>query len=161
MRWVTSAQPYPSRSSSAALENTYWKLTRLGKELVTVPERQREPHLILHSHQKRVAAFGGCNDIVGSYATRPNPVRVGISFGRTTGIAALIRFIHTDRMLAAHPLDNRLRRIVQRHDPRLLVLLRRDAAMRQRLAHESVIFALFLIPARDVVLLMQYGNRLS
>ncbi|MCU0234846.1 MAG: META domain-containing protein, partial [Thermoanaerobaculales bacterium] len=55
------------RMASVELENTYWKLTRLGDEPVIVGERQREPHLVLHQQDGRVAAFGGCNRMSGGY----------------------------------------------------------------------------------------------
>ena len=48
-----------STASTATLENTYWKLMRLGSEL--------EPHFILQPDQKRVAGSGGCNRMMGSY----------------------------------------------------------------------------------------------
>ena len=56
-----------STASTATLENTYWKLTRLGGEAVTVADNQREPHLILQAEQKRVVGSGGCNRMMGSY----------------------------------------------------------------------------------------------
>jgi copper homeostasis protein (lipoprotein) len=56
-----------SRMTIAELENTYWKLTRLGDQPVIVGERQREPHIVLHQQDGRVAAFGGCNRMTGGY----------------------------------------------------------------------------------------------
>jgi len=56
-----------SRMTVAELENTYWKLTRLGDQPVIVGERQREPHIVLHQQDGRVAAFGGCNRMTGGY----------------------------------------------------------------------------------------------
>jgi putative lipoprotein len=56
-----------STASTAMLENTYWKLMRLGSDAVTVADNQREPHFILQSDQKRVAGSGGCNRMMGSY----------------------------------------------------------------------------------------------
>lgn len=56
-----------ARMASAELENTYWKLTRLGDEPVIVGERQREPHLVLRSEDRRVSGFGGCNRLMGGY----------------------------------------------------------------------------------------------
>jgi copper homeostasis protein (lipoprotein) len=55
------------RMTNAELENTYWKLTRLGDEPVIVGDRQREPHIVLHRQDGRVAAFGGCNRMSGGY----------------------------------------------------------------------------------------------
>jgi len=54
-------------ASTATLENTYWKLMRLGGAAVTVADGQREPHFILQPEQKRVAGSGGCNRMMGSY----------------------------------------------------------------------------------------------
>lgn len=56
-----------STASTATLENTYWKLMRLGGDTVIVENKQREPHFILQAEQKRVAGSGGCNRMMGSY----------------------------------------------------------------------------------------------
>jgi copper homeostasis protein (lipoprotein) len=56
-----------ARFGVAALEDTYWKLTRLGGRPVIVGERQREPHLILRSEIHRVSGSAGCNRLVGEY----------------------------------------------------------------------------------------------
>jgi len=53
--------------STAVLENTYWKLVRLGATQVTVAENQREPHFVLQPETRRVAGSGGCNRLAGSY----------------------------------------------------------------------------------------------
>ena len=37
-----------ARFATEPLENTYWKLTRLGETAVTVAPKQREPHFILN-----------------------------------------------------------------------------------------------------------------
>jgi copper homeostasis protein (lipoprotein) len=57
-----------ARMVTVELENTYWKLTRLGDEPVFLGEQQREPHLVLHSGDGKVAGFGGCNRLTGSYS---------------------------------------------------------------------------------------------
>jgi putative lipoprotein len=54
-------------TSTATLENTYWKLMRLGGEAVAVADGQREPHFILQAEQKRIAGSGGCNHLIGGY----------------------------------------------------------------------------------------------
>jgi copper homeostasis protein (lipoprotein) len=64
---VSPVETCGARFSSAALENTYWKLIRLGDKLVTVPAKQREPHFVLDSKTKRIAGFGGCNRFTGTY----------------------------------------------------------------------------------------------
>ncbi|HEX2478467.1 MAG TPA: META domain-containing protein, partial [Geminicoccaceae bacterium] len=51
----------------APLENSYWKLTRLGDVPVIVGERQREPHFILRPHAGQFGGFGGCNRLLGGY----------------------------------------------------------------------------------------------
>ena len=54
-------------STRPALENTYWKLTRLGDQPVQVAAEQREPHMILQSESRRIAGSGGCNRLIGGY----------------------------------------------------------------------------------------------
>jgi heat shock protein HslJ len=54
-------------SSTALLENRYWKLVRVGDETVVAGNGQREPHLILHRENKRVSGFGGCNVMTANY----------------------------------------------------------------------------------------------
>jgi heat shock protein HslJ len=49
------------------LENTYWKLTRLGDVAVTAPHSKREPHIVLQPDTRRVTGSGGCNSLNGSY----------------------------------------------------------------------------------------------
>jgi heat shock protein HslJ len=56
-----------AQASNAPLENTYWKLTHLGGAPVSVAEKQREAHFILHPAEKRVSGSGGCNRIIGGY----------------------------------------------------------------------------------------------
>lgn len=53
--------------STAKLEETYWKLTRLEGKPVIVAEKQREPSLTFRSEAKRVTGSGGCNSLSGSY----------------------------------------------------------------------------------------------
>ena len=56
-----------SRTSNEPLENTRWKLTRLGDKAVTVSAGQREPHLVLNSETGRVSGSGVCNQLSGRY----------------------------------------------------------------------------------------------
>jgi putative lipoprotein len=65
MRMPPKVEP---SASTATLENTYWKLTRLGGQAVSVVDGQREPHFILQPEQKRVTGSGGCNRMTGGYA---------------------------------------------------------------------------------------------
>lgn len=73
--------PPPPSASTASLENTYWKLLRLGNEPVNMGADQREPHLVLHSEGNRVAGFGGCNRITGSYSVSSDK----LSFSQMAG----------------------------------------------------------------------------
>jgi heat shock protein HslJ len=50
-----------------SLTNTYWRLTQLNGAPVVVPEHAREPHLVLHTAESRVAGSGGCNRLMGGY----------------------------------------------------------------------------------------------
>ncbi len=52
---------------TVTLENTYWKLIELGGEPVDAVEGRREPHLVLHPDQGRVAGATGCNRLSGEY----------------------------------------------------------------------------------------------
>jgi uncharacterized lipoprotein YbaY/heat shock protein HslJ len=56
-----------ARFSTEPLENTYWKLTRLGDTAVTAAPQQREAHFILDPKSRRVRGSTGCNRLIGSY----------------------------------------------------------------------------------------------
>ena len=56
-----------SRTSNESLENTRWKLTRLGDKAVTVGATQNEPYFVLNSESGRVTGSGGCNQLSGRY----------------------------------------------------------------------------------------------
>jgi copper homeostasis protein (lipoprotein) len=66
-----------ARFDTAPLENSYWKLTRLGDAPVLVGERQREPHLILRPEAGRLAGFGGCNRLLGGYRVDGERIELG------------------------------------------------------------------------------------
>ena len=53
--------------ASRRLENTYWKLTQLGKAKISATSQQQAAHLILYSQTHRVSGSGGCNRVTGSY----------------------------------------------------------------------------------------------
>lgn len=61
-----------SPTSTEPLENTYWKLTRLGDSPVRVTDQQREPHFILHPDSHRVSGSSGCNRLMGGYERQGN-----------------------------------------------------------------------------------------
>src|SRR5262249_59074929 len=66
-----------ARFATEPLENTYWKLTRLGNAAVTVASQQQEPHLILNPASRRVSGSGGCNRLVGSYELQGDRLTLG------------------------------------------------------------------------------------
>ena len=70
-----------ARFATEPLENTYWKLTRLGDAPVMVGEKQREPHFVLNSETRRVGGSGGCNRLVGSYELKGDR----LTFGQMAG----------------------------------------------------------------------------
>ena len=63
-----------ARFAIERLENTYWKLTRLGTKTVVVSAKQREPHIILNSKTRRVVGLGGCNQLVGGYEVKGDKI---------------------------------------------------------------------------------------
>ncbi|MDR5866702.1 META domain-containing protein [Halomonas koreensis] len=50
-----------------SLENTYWKLIELDGAPVPAVDAGREPHLVFHPSEGRVAGATGCNRLTGSY----------------------------------------------------------------------------------------------
>lgn len=60
---------------AASLENTDWKLIRLGDTPVHAASEQREPHFMLNSESRRVSGSGGCNRLAGSYELNGNQLR--------------------------------------------------------------------------------------
>lgn len=64
---ATAGRQAAASHSTAALENTYWKLTRLGDQPIHVASEQRAPHFVLNSESRRVSGSGGCNRLSGSY----------------------------------------------------------------------------------------------
>jgi copper homeostasis protein (lipoprotein) len=72
-----------SPTSTEPLENTYWKLTRLGDAPVAVGSRQREPHFILNPESRRVSGSGGCNRLTGSYELNGDRLTFGQMAGTT------------------------------------------------------------------------------
>ena len=54
-------------TSTAPLENTYWKLLRAGNVVTVVQDGEREPHLVLHPTRGALAGHTGCNRIAFGY----------------------------------------------------------------------------------------------
>ncbi len=61
------AQGCSGPSSTAQLENTYWKFTTLYDKSVESPEGAREIHFVLNRESFRLSGFSGCNRLTGSY----------------------------------------------------------------------------------------------
>ncbi len=54
-------------SADVSLTDTYWKLLDVDGAAVTVAEQMREPHLVLHGEDGRLAGSGGVNRLMGGY----------------------------------------------------------------------------------------------
>jgi heat shock protein HslJ len=64
---VRPGETCASRHSEATLENTYWKLIRLGSKPVEIGAGGREVFLTLVAEGRRVQGFSGCNRFIGTY----------------------------------------------------------------------------------------------
>ena len=94
----------------ADLEDTYWKLMRLGGNAVVVVENQREPHIVLRSEEHRVTGSTGCNRLTGSF-TRQD---AELSFGQmVTTRMACVHGMETEAAFAAALGEVRAWRIVE------------------------------------------------
>jgi uncharacterized lipoprotein YbaY/heat shock protein HslJ len=62
-------------SSTAVLQNTYWKLMTLNNVSVESPEGSRELHLVLNSEDMRMKGFSGCNGFSGEYQIEGPKIR--------------------------------------------------------------------------------------
>jgi heat shock protein HslJ len=79
----------PAAPKAVTLENTYWKLTRLGDTPVSVSKDPREPHLVLQSRDRRVEGADGCAKLRGNYLTEGASVSfVEIASGKAEGCVA-------------------------------------------------------------------------
>nr|WP_163502672.1 META domain-containing protein [Halomonas socia] len=76
-----------SMTHDEPLENTYWKLTRVGDIAAEAVDNQREAHFVLHTEENGVAGSTGCNRLAGSYRLEND----ALSFGPlvTTRMACL------------------------------------------------------------------------
>lgn len=61
------AQGCSGPSSTAELENTYWKLMTLDDKLAETPAGAREIHFVLNQSNRQLSGFSGCNRITGMY----------------------------------------------------------------------------------------------
>lgn len=63
-------------TSTAMLENTYWRLAEMNGEPVATPADAKEVHMILTSvdSEKTVKGFAGCNNIGGSFTLEGNKI---------------------------------------------------------------------------------------
>jgi copper homeostasis protein (lipoprotein) len=55
-------------SHHAELVNTYWRLVELNNAIVRPTINQKEPHMVLHTGDQRLAGNGGCNTFFGNFA---------------------------------------------------------------------------------------------
>lgn len=56
------------QQTDASLTNTEWQLVRLGEQKIALPKVvRRVPSILLNPEGNRVAGFGGCNRLMGSY----------------------------------------------------------------------------------------------
>jgi copper homeostasis protein (lipoprotein) len=63
--------------STAVLENTYWKLVRLGNEPVILGAGDKQPYITLMTQGNRVKGFAGCNRLMGSYELKGESLKFG------------------------------------------------------------------------------------
>ncbi len=73
--------------ADADLENTYWRLVKLGEEKLAPAEGEREPRLTLRKAdgETRYAATVGCNQLMGRYEVAGD--RITFSMGASTKMA--------------------------------------------------------------------------
>ena len=61
------AQGCSGPSSTAELENTYWKLMTVDNTAIETSEGAREIHFVLNPSSRQLSGFSGCNRITGMY----------------------------------------------------------------------------------------------
>ena len=72
---ATCAPPF----MQAELRGPEWQLISLGDAAIALDEEQGRPHLVLAPDELRIAGFGGCNRLLGGFATHGDQLR----FSRT------------------------------------------------------------------------------
>jgi heat shock protein HslJ len=81
-------------NATASLENTYWKLIRLGETPIRMASQQQEPHFVLNSQSHRVNGSGGCNRLMGSYELNGDQ----LAFNQMAGtMMACVRGMETEK----------------------------------------------------------------
>lgn len=65
-----------AHGAPSELFDSGWQLTSVGEEAVSAPG-DREPHLVLHSEEKMVSGFGGCNRLSGSFELDEESIAFG------------------------------------------------------------------------------------
>jgi len=65
----------PSPVTTAALRGTEWQLTHLDGEAIELEEEQRRPDIVLMADELRLAGFGGCNRLLGGFASHGEQLR--------------------------------------------------------------------------------------
>jgi heat shock protein HslJ len=66
-----------SATAQIALENTHWRLSRLGDADVSPDAQQTEAYLVLDPKDHRVSGSSGCNRLIGSYELNEDKLRFG------------------------------------------------------------------------------------
>ena len=63
--------------AAATLENTHWRIVKLGDQPIAAAPGGREPYLLLREDkgQKRVSATVGCNQIIGGFVSSGGSLR--------------------------------------------------------------------------------------
>jgi uncharacterized lipoprotein YbaY/heat shock protein HslJ len=93
---VDAGQGCSGPSSTAQLENTYWKFMTLDGKSIESPEGARELHIVLNSQNQRVTGFPGCNRMTGSYQLKDDK----ITFTQMAGtMMACVSGMDTERQI--------------------------------------------------------------
>jgi len=62
-------------TSNLPLENTSWKLTKLGEASISAGPSEKDVYFVLDSENHRVAGSGGCNRLMGGYEVNGEQLR--------------------------------------------------------------------------------------
>ena len=65
----------PAPFITAELRGTEWQLTHLDGEAIELGEDQRRPNIVLMPDELRLAGFGGCNRLLGGFASHGDQLR--------------------------------------------------------------------------------------